>query len=68
MKKHRRSLLEEENIKMSHSETLWLRSEGYVGIDTLARKSWLAVPGLVRQAMELEFGEEAVVYVTDPLV
>jgi hypothetical protein len=66
MKKHRRSLLADENIRMSHSQTLGLHQEGFAGIDTLARKSWLAVPGLVRQAMEIEFGEEAAVYVIDP--
>ena len=66
MKKHRRSLLIDENIQMSRAETLWLcHEEGFGGIDTLAGISWYAIPGLVRQAMELEFGEEAVVYASE---
>lgn len=66
MKKHRRTLLTEENVKMCRAETLWLASEGdFSGIDTLSGKSWFALPGLVRSAMELEFGDDAAVYVSD---
>ena len=42
----------------------WLTKRDSGGIDTFANTSWLAIPGLVRSAMELEFGEEAAVYVT----
>lgn len=64
MKKHRRSLLMDENVRMKRAEVIWLSCEaGFSGIDTHAGKSWMAIPGLVRQAMELEFGEAAVVYV-----
>ena len=69
MKKHRRTLLTEESVKMGRAETLWLAGEGeFSGIDTLSGKSWFALPGLVRGAMELEFGEEAAVYVSDQQV
>ena len=64
MKKHRRSLLMDENVRMKRAEVIWLsRETGFGGIDTHAGKSWMAIPGLVRQAMELEFGEAAVIYV-----
>lgn len=64
MKKHRRSLLIDENVRMKRAEVIWLsREAGFGGIDTHAGKSWMAIPGLVRQAMELEFGEAAVIYV-----
>ena len=66
MKKHRRSLLMDENVRMKRAEVVWLsREAGFGGIDTHAGKSWMAIPGLVRQAMELEFGEVAIVYVAD---
>jgi len=69
MKRHRRSLLLDENRRMSRAETLYLsREAGFGGVDTFAGKSWYAIPGLVRSAMELEFGEAAAVYVTDPQV
>lgn len=65
MKKHRRALLADENFRMSRAETLWLSQElGFMGLDAFAGKSWLALPGLVSQAMELEFGQEAAVHVT----
>ena len=64
MKRNRRSLLIDENIHMNRAEVLWLLSDaGAAGLDTHAGKSWYAIPGLVRQAMELEFGYEAAVYV-----
>ena len=69
MKRHRRALLREENIRMSRAETLWVSREwGFRGVDTHSGKSWYAIPGLVRTAMELEFGEAAAVYVSDPQV
>ena len=69
MKRHRRSLLADENIRMSRAEISWLSNEsGAAGIDAFAGKSWYAVPGLVRQAMELEFGEAAAVYAAAPEV
>lgn len=66
MKKHRRALLVDEKVRMSRAETLWLYQEiGSVGLDVLSEKSWHVIPGLVRQAMELEFGEQAAIYVTE---
>ena len=65
MKRHRRSLLLDENVRMKRAEALYLAHEArFGGIDTFANTSWLAIRGLVRSAMELEFGEEAAVYVT----
>ena len=64
MKKHRRALHEDEGRRMQRAETSYLAKElGWLGIDVHANKSWCAIPGLVRQALELEYGEEAVVYV-----
>ena len=69
MKRHRRSLLMDENVHMNRAEVLWLLCDtGSAGIDTHAGKSWYAIPGLVRQAMELEFGEDAAVHVTEQQV
>lgn len=66
MKRHRRSLLQEENIRMSRAEAVYLcREAGFGGIDTHSCKSWYAIPGLVRAAMELQFGEMAAVYASD---
>lgn len=66
MKKHRRALLVNEKIRMTRAEILWLHQEiGPVGLDMFSEKSWYAIPGLVRQAMELEFGEQAAIYVTE---
>ncbi len=66
MKKHRRALLDDENVRMSRAETLWLNQEiNLVGLDAFAGKSWFSFAGLVRQAMELEFGEDAVVHVSE---
>ncbi|MEG2803800.1 hypothetical protein [Stenotrophomonas sp.] len=60
MKKHRRSLLDEERTKMPRAETLHLLSQfDRSGIDVHSNTSWYAVVGLVRQAMEREFGWEA---------
>ncbi|WP_155944750.1 hypothetical protein [Pseudoxanthomonas sp. Root630] len=51
---------------MSRAETLYLsREAGFGGVDTFSGKSWFALPGLVRSAMELEFGEAAAIHVTD---
>ena len=66
MKKHRRALLVDEKIRMSRAETLWLHQEiGPLGLDMFSENSWYAIPGLVRQAMEFEFGEKAAIYVTE---
>ena len=66
MKRHRRSLLIEENMRMKRAEALYLAHEArFPGVDTFANKSWLAIPGLIRGALELEFGEEAAIYVAD---
>lgn len=66
MKKHRRALRKDEERRMQRAETLYLAKElGWKGIDVHANKSWYAVSGLVRQALELEYGEQAVVYVEE---
>lgn len=66
MKRHRRSLLADENVRMSRAEIAWPSNEfGAAGIDAFAGKSWFAIPGLVRQALEQEFGEAAAVYAAD---
>lgn len=63
MKKHRRTLLENEKTRMRGAEVSWLGQQAdSADFDAFAGKSWYALPGLVRQAMELEFGEEAAVY------
>lgn len=63
MNKHRHAVLIDENFRMSRAENLWLSQElGSAALMFFAGKSWLALPGLVRQAMELEFGKEAAVY------
>lgn len=63
MKKHRRALREDEERKMPRAETLYLAKEfGWEGLDIHANKSWFTILGLVRQAMSLEFGEEASMY------
>lgn len=61
LKKHRRSILDDERRKMSRAETLDLLSHfGVQGVDTHSNTAWFAVPGLVREALEKEFGWEAV--------
>lgn len=51
---------------MSRAEAVYLcREAGFGGIDTHSCKSWYAIPGLVRAAMELQFGEMAAVYASD---
>jgi len=66
MKKHRRALLSDENVRMSRAETLWLKQEiNLAGLNAFAGKSWFSFAGLVRQAMELKFGEDAVVHVSE---
>ncbi len=66
MKRHRRALLKDENIRMRRAEVLWLSQQAdSANLDAFAGKSWYALPGLVRRAMELEFGEEAAVYVLE---
>lgn len=66
MKKHRRALIMDENVRMSRAETLYLaREAGFDRVDTLAGTSWFSLAGLVRGAMELEFGEAAAHYVTE---
>ncbi|MET4571302.1 hypothetical protein ABIA68_000129 [Stenotrophomonas rhizophila] len=62
MKKHRRQILIDERVKMPRAETLYLASEyNPAGVDVHSNTSWYAVPGLVRQAMEKEFGWDAVI-------
>lgn len=62
MKKHRRTLLAAENIRISRAEMRWLSQErSFGGLDTFAGKSWFALPGLIREAMVLEFGDHAAI-------
>ena len=64
MKKHRRAIREDEERKMSRAKTIYFSEElGWEGLDAHACKAWFSVSGVVREAMELEFGEEARVYV-----
>lgn len=57
MKKHRRSILADENRKMARAETLHLLDTFYPeGIDVHSNTSWFAVTGLAREAMGGEFG------------
>lgn len=59
MKARRRALLDSENQRMRRAELRWLATDGIEGLDMHAGKSFFAIPGLVRQAAELEFGERA---------
>ena len=53
-------------MRMSRAETLWLYQEiGLAGLDLFSEESWSAIPGLIRQAMQLEFGEQAPIYVAE---
>jgi len=66
MKKHRRTLVIDQNVRMSRAETLYLAQEaGFPGVDTFSGTCWLSLAGLVRSAMELEFGETAAIYVAE---
>lgn len=62
MKKHRRAILSDEKAKMMRAETLdLLREFNPAGIDANSNTSRFAVSGLVREALEKEFGWDAVV-------
>ncbi|HBZ45947.1 MAG TPA: hypothetical protein DEO93_01200 [Stenotrophomonas sp.] len=62
MKKHRKQILIDERVKMPRAEALYLASEyNPAEVDLHSNTSWYAVPGLVRQAMEKEFGWDAVI-------
>lgn len=61
LKKHRRSILNDERRRMSRAETVYLLSQfDSRGIDSHTNTSWFAIPGLVREALEKEFGWEVV--------
>lgn len=61
MKRHRRALLIDEHQKMRRAETLGLRDEFRPeGIDVHRNTSRFAISGLVREALEKEFGWDAV--------
>ena len=63
MKKHRRTLLADEKFVLSQAEIDYLRSDVWLqGISSFERKTWYAYPGLVRNALELEYGEIANIY------
>lgn len=58
MKRHRRSLLADEKIRMTRTWALGLRDAWRgAGVDAFSGTAWFSVPGLVREAMEREFGE-----------
>lgn len=61
LKKHRRSILNDERSRMTHAETVhllsWFDSRG---IDSHTNTAWFAIPGVVREALEKEFGWEVV--------
>jgi hypothetical protein len=62
MKRHRRAILMDERGRMSRAETLYLLAEfGPQGVDAHTNTSWFAIPGLVREALEKEFGWERVI-------
>lgn len=61
LKKHRRSILNDERRRMTRAETLYLLSQfDSRGIDSHTNTAWFAIPGLVREALEKEFGWEVV--------
>lgn len=61
LKKHRRSILNDERSRMARAETAYLISQfGSRGIDAHTNTAWFAIPGLVREALEKEFGWEVV--------
>lgn len=61
LKKHRRSILNEERRPMTRAETVYLLSQfDSRGIDSHTNTAWFAIPGLVREALEKEFGWEVV--------
>lgn len=61
LKKHRRSILNEERRRMTRAETVHLLSQfDSRGIDSHTNTAWFAIPGLVREALEKEFGWEVV--------
>ncbi len=62
MKKHRRAILKDEREQMSRAETLYLLAEfGPQGLETHTNTSWFAIPGVIREALEKEFGWETVI-------
>ncbi|MBN7831189.1 hypothetical protein J5H37_06590 [Stenotrophomonas maltophilia] len=66
MKKHRRAILRDERARMSRRKMLYLLDEfGPEGLDMHTNTSWFATSGLVRQAIEKEFGWEAFIALYD---
>ncbi|WP_338846311.1 hypothetical protein V8J88_21445 [Massilia sp. W12] len=66
MKKHKRTLLKIDRDRLAPWEIRHFSEsfgESFVK-DAVRRQYWFAYPGLVRNAAELEFGEEASVYET----
>ncbi|MEK8034913.1 hypothetical protein AACH06_29205 [Ideonella sp. DXS29W] len=63
MKRHRRRLIELDRRRLSAQEVKFYSAEiGKEFVkDAIRRQYWFAFPALVRSALELEFGEEAVV-------
>lgn len=61
LKKHRRAILNDERSRMTGAETVHLLSWfDPRGIDSHTNTAWFAIPGLVREALEKEFGWEVV--------
>lgn len=66
MKKHRRAILRDERARMSRRKMLYLLDEfGPEGLDMHTNTAWFATAGLVRQALEKEFGWEAFIALYD---
>ncbi len=67
MKRHRRQLMKIDRERLPFSELKWYTEEfGETFVnDALRRQYWFAFPALVRTALELKFGEVAVVYASE---
>lgn len=63
MKKHRRALIEDDGERLPRAVMIGMKDDGWQGLDLHSNLAWLALPGLVRGAMQYEFGEAAVVVI-----
>ena len=64
MKRHRRELIRIDRSRLAPWEIKHFSEsfgEAFVK-DALRRQYWFALPAMIRNAMELEFGEDAAVY------
>src|SRR5450830_1668994 len=67
MKRHRRELLKLDRDRLLPWEVKFFTEEfGETFVkDAIRRQYWFALPAMIRNALELDFGEDAVVYETD---